>query len=203
MAEARTLVDDLTQDHLAMIPGTDRIGTEVALLRQLEDAIGSSSGRGSARGVQGSRAPLDLSAVALHDQVSRYVRELAPTLSTDLPLWVRARVALYGVPQEDYPTLVPTLEGWAGAIRGLLDPPTLVPLRGVACGSCHHDQVLLPDGLEAGAHLLAPALVVTLFPRPQADCRVCGQHYDTPALHSLGGSDTVSVRGRSVSDVEQ
>lgn len=183
----RVLAEALCLDHHRLIPGTDAIGVETALLVQLDEAVVSSTGRGSARGVQGSRAPLDLQAMTLRSKidarVDRGLNEIGHGFSR-AALFSRALVWLAEVSPEDYLGLEPMLAEWVAGIRGLVDPPRLVPLRGVHCSDCGFAQVLLPDA--TGVEVQAPAVLVTVGPPLTARCRVCGVDYDERGLHSLG-----------------
>lgn len=188
----RMLADTLCRDHLSVLPGGGAIGTEIALLAQLSAAVGSSNGHGSAPGggsVSG-RSLIDMSALDLHSTISRRVTRELHELgvgATRGTLAHRAGVWLYALPPGTYAGVERDLAAWEQAIRRLLDPPRQVPLRGVHCGGCGYAQVLLPDSLEPGRDLQAPALLVTLEAGPHAQCRVCGAEYDTDGLRSLGG----------------
>lgn len=199
MRDVRVVADKLTVDHLRVLPDGELVGTEIALLDQLAEAVGSSTGRGSARGTTASRSPVNLGALNLERKIRHHVNaglqelglagEAWPTLSN------RARFFLYSLPQETYDGNEGIWLGWERAIRTLLDPPVQVALRGVACANCRYAQVLLPDPLEPGAELLAPAVLVTISARPTAKCRVCGEQYDTRTLHSLGDVQDLTSRG--------
>lgn len=193
MREPRVVADKLTVDHLRVLPGGELVGMEYALLDQLCEAVGSSTGRGSAPGggASGSKAPLDLGAMALTETISREVPAHIPGAT----LADRMRVHLYALGDEDYATLEPTLVGWEARIRDLLDPPTQVALRGVSCAHCDYDKVLLPDPHEPGAELQSPAVLVSIAPRLSALCRVCGAEYDSAGLHLLRSVLSSTVRG--------
>ena len=194
---SRELADKLTADHLRFHPASERIGTEIALIDQLSEAVGSSTGRGSARGVSGSRSPIDLGAMSLYSSIESHVSAGLASMRTTAtgPLSARARVYLYALGSEDYDELTPVFMLWEERIRALLDPPVQVGLRGISCAVCEYDKVLLPDPAERGAELMCPAILVTVHPSPSAECRVCGKEYDTIELHSLRNMLESSVRG--------
>lgn len=176
----RPLAETLCRDHHRVIPGTDAIGTEVALLDQLAEAVGNSSGRGSARGVSGSKTPLDIGAMELQQSISRRVPFSEGGLSRRAAFW------LGGLSAGDYSGVEPLLAEWVDSIRALLDPPHQVALRGVHCSGCGYAQVLLPDTAEPGVDLQCPAILVSMTSPPTARCRVCGVDFDERGLHSLG-----------------
>lgn len=192
MDDERVLADTLCRDHLAVLPDSGgRIGTEVALLVLLDQAVGSSSGKGSASGGSdpSTRSLVDGTALELRASIESAVTEGLARLGhpgKGGTLAERAGAWLWALPPGGYATLEPVLAQWVEAIRTLLDPPQQVRLRGVHCSACGYSMVLLDDPLEPGREVQAPALVVTVSARPTAECRVCGVEFDTPALHSLG-----------------
>ena len=192
MDDERVLADTLCRDHLAVLPDSEgRIGTEVALLVLLDQAVGSSSGKGSASGGAdpSTRSLVDGTALELRASIESAVTEGLARLgctSSRGTLAERAGVWLGALPPGGYATLEPVLARWVEAIRTLLDPPQRVHLRGVHCSACGYSMVLLDDPIEPGREVQAPALVVTVRAYPTAECRVCGVEFDTPALHSLG-----------------
>lgn len=192
MADDRVLADTLCRDHLAVLPDSGgRIGTEVALLVLLDQAVGSSSGKGSTSGGSdpSTRSLVDSTALELRASIEAAVTEGLARLGCagkGGTLAERAGVWLWALPPGGYATLEPVLAQWVEAIRTLLDPPQQVRLRGVHCSACGYSMVLLDDPLEPGREVQAPALVVTVSAYPTAVCRVCGVEFDTPALYSLG-----------------
>ena len=192
MADERVLADTLCRDHLAVLPDSEgRIGTEVALLVLLDQAVGSSSGKGSTSGGSdpSTRSLVDSTALELRASIESAVTEGLARLGCagkGGTLAERAGAWLWALPPGGYATLEPVLAQWVEAIRTLLDPPQQVRLRGVHCSACGYSMVLLDDPLEPGREVQAPALVVTVSAYPTAECRVCGVEFDTPALHSLG-----------------
>lgn len=193
MDEARVLADTLCRDHLAVLPGGEgRIGTEVALLVLLDQAVGSSSGKGSTSGGSdpSTRSLVDGTALELRARIEATVTEglgrMGCSSTGGGTLAERAGAWLGALPDGGYAHLEATLEAWVQAIRTLLDPPQRVPLRGVHCSECGYSQVLLEDPNEPGREVQTPALIVTMTAEPTAECRVCGVVFDTPALHSLG-----------------
>ena len=152
-------------------------GIEPGLLKLLRDAVSSSSGRGSAPG-GGSKAsaPVDATALTLWESIcgtvdahwpGRMQLHPEPPVQVKLQQWV---AAVAGTENEVH--LLEMATWWRRQIRDLLNPPQVIPLRGVACKVCGHSQVstLDPDG----GTVLLPALTAYASENPmRVSCAAC------------------------------
>lgn len=173
-------VAELTRPHTHKVGDLD--GIEPPLFQMLEDAVGNTSGRGSAPG--GSTragAPVDVSALQLWSNIQAVIAEHWPghgdlaranTPPADrLEQWASS---LAGSDLETY--LLEFCVYWADQIRELLYPTRRVPLRGVECVNCGTGDVMDRD--QDGELVRRPA--VTLYPEdspPRAVCQVCGAEW--------------------------
>lgn len=173
-------VAELTRPHTHKLGDLD--GIEPPLFQMLEDAVASSSGRGSAPG--GSTragAPVDVSALQLWTNIQAVIAEHWPghgdlarantSPAERLEQWVSS---LAGSDHEVY--LLEFCVYWAEQIRELLYPTRKVPLRGVKCGNCGTEEVMDRD--QDGGLVRRPALM--LYPEespPRAVCLVCAEQW--------------------------
>lgn len=175
-------------------------GEEPGLLHLLERAVASSSGRGSAAGAARTGSPVDLSAMALWQEIEDVVGEhwpghgdlmLAPMhLSNRLVLWA---TNLSGTENEAH--LLEMVLYWRRRIYDLLEPPVRVPLRGVTCPHCLQSSYRHPapaDGAEAGGYVHSPVLLVHLSETPpRAECLHCGSDWLGGELEDLGAAQAL------------
>lgn len=182
-------VATLTRPHPHKTGGHE--GTEPPLLLQLEQAIASDSGRGSAPGGS-TRAgvPLDVNALHIRDSIAAVVSEhwpghgdlsrAATPLMERLEQWTSE---LAGGELETY--LLEFCVYWVQQIRDLLDPPVRIPLRGVACAECGTDTITDRDP-DDGGKVFRPAVVVHASEDPlRAECLECGAGWRGDALKGL------------------
>lgn len=170
------VVHELTESHRHTYGRLT--GIEPGLLQLLRDAVASSSGRGSAPG-GGSKAsaPLDATALTLWESIAGTVdahwpgrldrHPVDPPVPYKLQRWVAAVAGT-----EDEVHLLEMATWWRKQIRDLLDPPQVIPLRGVACKVCGHDQVAEAD--PEGHLVVRPALTAYASECPmRVQCGAC------------------------------
>lgn len=154
-------------------------GIEPGLLRLLREAVATSSGRGSAPGGSGSKAsaPVDAAALTLWEAISGSVDAHWPGRlqrdQHDQPLWVKLQVWARSVAgTENEVHLLEMATWWRKQVRDLLDPPQVIPLRGVECQECgttwYNEQN--PDGET----VVSPAVLAYASESPmRVACKVC------------------------------
>lgn len=162
------LVEELLEDHL-----TDDNEPEGALLPMLYDAIGSSTGAGSAPGGSTrASAPLDLGALDLWDSIAKEIRQNAPDVGSEvfsemdlLKLWIA----------ESHDNLMLQIElmermvVWRNDIVEKFNPPKIVAMRRVDCPMCKATKDA--EGIEP-INLHCPKNCT-----PYAECTNCGYRW--------------------------
>lgn len=170
----------LTRDHEHTVDGV--IGTEEPLLLMLEQAIGSSTGAGSGGGGKG--AILNAAALDLRESISRTLpgsRHYSPTTRLEVHA---ARCAGDEVAEWDLRKLC---EGWAVAIRELLQPTRRVPVKDQHCPACGYAQATVtnPDGED----VLRPALEASLTGADSVlRCLVCTEEWRADIWEEVFGA---------------
>lgn len=76
--------------------------------------------------------------------------------------------------------------GWVQDIERLLDPPTVVRLRGVACPACGVTRTPIWDD-DQDAYVDTPALTITMGAQPHARCAECGATWTGAEVVDLAG----------------
>lgn len=171
------VVYELTEAHTHTYGGLT--GIEPGLLHLLRQAVATSSGRGSAPGGSGSKAsaPVDAAALTLWESISGTVDahwpgrtqryEQDPAVQFKLQRWT---AAVAGTENEVH--LLEMATWWRKQIRDLLNPPQVIPLRGVGCKVCGHSQVATED--PDGGTVLLPALTAYASESPmRVSCAAC------------------------------
>jgi hypothetical protein len=186
----REVVVELTRDHTRS--KGDLTGTEPPLLRLLEVAIrADTSGGAGGAGRNKNSAPLDVTALALWDEIARVVafnwpgkgdvRHKRQHLIDRLTWWTNTVAG-----GENEPYLLEYCESWASAIRELLEPTQRVPLRGVACLGCKNTWVT--DEKE-GETTYTPALLASISDRHlhgvEVKCLACEEAWSGFSLQLL------------------
>lgn len=162
----REVVVELTRDHTRTVGGI--LGTEPPLLRLLEVAIRSSTSGGEGGGGRSKNsAPLDVTALALWEDISRIVGDHWPGradlarqrthLMDRLTAWTNV---VAGGENEEH--LLEFCIYWRNQIRELLEPKQLIPLRGVSCMGCKEAWVVEE---KEGEHVYVPALRASISER--------------------------------------
>jgi len=178
---------ELTRDHPRSV-GTIS-GTEPPLLRLLEVAIkADTSGASGGSGRNKNSAPLDVTALALWEDIARVVGDNWPgrgdlkmttTHLIDRLTWWTNTVA--GTDSE--PHLLEFCEYWRYEIRELLEPTRRVPLRGQRCSGCKETWL---RNEQDGQTTLMPVLVAYPDASPmRVKCLSCDETYEGLALQLL------------------
>ncbi len=182
------VVLELTRDHPRCVG--ELSGTEPPLLRLLEVAIkADTSGASGGSGRSVASAPLDVTALSLWEEIREVIGNHWPgkgdlSLSTThmidrLEWWTNS---LAGSENEAH--LLEYCVYWRTAIRDLLEPPTVVELRGVECPDCKTRWLVHED--ETG-NTYKPPLRVHMSETPvRVECLYC----DTSTL----GWESVKIR---------
>ena len=193
------LVDQLTapHPHVEVVRGNPVEGTELPLLQQLHDAVGSTTTADGGKGGGGTPSVIDADALALWASIREQIITGATTASpaargmpdhgkaheltrtmTLLRLWARA-VTARGAAMADQVNLYVKALTWVEDIRAHFNPEKRVPLRGVECPTCHVKT--LKVGTERG-----PIIVLHYTrPAPVALCRGCGSTWTGGQLLDL------------------
>lgn len=172
-------VETLARPHTCNSTETTNSGVEQALLLTLEQAVASTSGRGSAAGGTRTGSPVDLGAMVLRDAIAGIIHDNIPSqhdpiarcrpLSRRLITWAET---IAGDPTEE-DILLMYCETWIHDIRRHLEPPKEVPLRGVPCPRCKVAQVA-QEAVDGGT-VYVPILTAYASESPlRVECTVCG-----------------------------
>lgn len=185
------VVHELTEAHTHTYGGLT--GIEPGLLHLLRQAVATSSGRGSAPGGSGSKAsaPVDAAALTLWESISGTVDahwpgrtqryEQDPSVQFKLQRWT---AVVAGTENEVH--LLEMATWWRKQIRDLLNPPQVIPLRGVGCKMCGCQAVTQID-LDGGT-VVQPALTAYASENPmRVVCGACSTEWQGElAIQLLG-----------------
>lgn len=186
----REAVVELTRDHTRTVKGI--LGTEPPLLRLLEVAIKSNTSGGAGGGGRAKNsAPLDVSALALWEDIARVVGNHWPGrldlsrqrthLIDRLTAWTNV---VAGGDNEAH--LLEFCTYWIKQIRELLEPKQRIPLRGVSCIGCKEAWVYEE---QDGERTYLPALMATISEEHQhgveVQCLACSERFSGLGLQLL------------------
>lgn len=183
----RETVIDLTRDHERTVGAV--VGTEPPLLRLLEVAIkADTSGASGGSGRSKNSAPLDVTALALWEEIATVVGnhwpgkgdlKMTTTHLIDRLTWWTNTVA--GTDNE--PHLLEFCEYWHRSIRNLLEPPKRIAIRGVPCPGCDETWVIQE---QPGETVYVPSLLAHASENPlRVECLACGENFNELALRVL------------------
>lgn len=188
----REAVVELTRDHTRTVGGLT--GTEPPLLRLLQVAVrAGTSGAAGGAGRSKNSAPLDVTALTIWDDISECVARHWPGRGDptkqhihliDRLTWWTNTVA--GGPHEEH--LLEMCTWWIAKIRNLLEPPKLIPLRGVKCLHCKETWLTeeSEDGTTKQPVLLAQ-ISEELTHGVLVTCRACEGEYSGLGLQLMAG----------------
>lgn len=188
-SELSQVVHQLTRTHHRTVDGLT--GVEQPLLVQLRLAVASDTAGAYGGGGTRSGAPLDVNALTIWQGIYSTVASHWPgrgdlvlqhTSTPDrLERWV---AALAGTDQEVY--LLEMCHYWRQQIRDLLEPPQLVPLRGVVCPTCRAAKAVVAQGDE---QVQVDTLLAYLSETPvRVTCRGCAATWLGQDLAYIGAA---------------
>ena len=164
------VVFELTETHPRETE--NGVGPEIALLALLRAAVRSNtSGASGSAGGRRATAPIDLSALAILDEITAVVDRWSPT-GKEAPLERRLQdwaSALAGQDREVF--LREMCDYWVLKIRELLEPSKYIPLRGSVCPCCRHHEM---ESLNADGELAVRPLLMADVGRETVFCLHCG-----------------------------
>ena len=165
-------------------------GQEPGLLHQLTRAIASDTAGADRAGGKTTGSPLNVNALALHDEIFRCIGEFWPgrgdLKQATTPLTQRLRMWCGAIAGTEYePHLLEMCLHWARQIRELLEPPKRIPLWGAKCPCCEFTKGFQRD--QYGETVLAPALLIHASEAPmRAECLICESEWKADEINNLG-----------------
>ena len=147
-----------------------------SLLDQLETAVASDLGQGGARRAAMEQIPIDANAadiaMRIRKAVSEWMGALGARAGLSIPLGqlVRSWHALQLSSTADTTAKLRMLRGWAGEIRGLLDPEIHPDIPGI-CPRCEFAFVVTDDDVRRRA---LQGVDGDSYEKVSVTCQVCG-----------------------------